>query len=94
MNFILVNGRTPIRRSACALCGKAIEGRYLRETGTHLYYCDRTCYSDHCKRVMNLAVVKKAALAALAPCREPSVSGLLITTDEGLIGVIREACPD
>ena len=83
MNFILVNGRTPIRYSSCALCGERIGSRYLRETGTHLYYCDRVCYSDHCKRVTNLASLKKAALTALAPRRKdkPSEAGLLVTTD-------------
>ena len=67
MNFILVNGRTPIRASACALCSEPIGNSYLRETGTHLYYCDGVCYSDHCKRVMSLASLKQTALAALAP---------------------------
>lgn len=70
MNFILVNGRTPIRKSACALCSEPIRNCYLRETGTHLYYCDRVCYSDHCKRVMNLASLKQTALAVFAPLEE------------------------
>jgi hypothetical protein len=83
MNFILVNGRTPIRNASCALCGEPIRNGYLRETETHLYYCDRTCYSDHCKRVMSLAPLKRAALAALAPGRaeKPSKAGLMLTTD-------------
>jgi hypothetical protein len=83
MNFILVNGRTPVRKSFCALCGEPIGDCYLRETGTHLYYCNRACYSDHCKRVMSLASLKEAALAALAPSRAEhrSEAGLLLTTD-------------
>jgi hypothetical protein len=69
MNFILVNGRTPCRNSICALCGDSIRNSYLREMGTHLYYCDQGCYVGHCKRVMDLATLKRAALAALAPKR-------------------------
>jgi hypothetical protein len=83
MNFILVNGRTPIKKCSCALCGQQIRNDYLRETETHLYYCDRTCYSDHCKRVMSLASLKRAAKAALVPGRakRSCEAGLLLTTD-------------
>ena len=48
MRFILVNGRTPCRQSACALCSKPIGAGYLREIGTRLPYCDADCYADHC----------------------------------------------
>jgi len=82
MNFILVNGRTPFRNSTCALCGEPIGNSYLRETGTHLYYCDHRCYTDHCKRVMDLVPHKKTVLAAFAPHRtkKTSEAGLMVTT--------------
>jgi hypothetical protein len=67
MKFILVSGRTPSRSSGCALCGKSISNSYLRETGTQLYYCDHSCYSDHCKRAVDVAYHTRAALVALAP---------------------------
>lgn len=69
MNFILVNGRTPCRTFNCALCGKPIGNLYLREMSTHLYYCDHDCYVAHCKRVIDLAPLKRAALAAFGPRR-------------------------
>ena len=69
MKFILVNGRTPRRSAGCALCGKSISNSYLRETGTQLYYCDQSCYSDHCKRVVDVAYRTRGALVALAPNR-------------------------
>lgn len=70
MRFILVNGRTPFRQFVCAKCGEAISNSYLRETTTHLYYCDQSCYAEHCKNaVMNLADRTKAALVGLAPVR-------------------------
>jgi hypothetical protein len=64
MNFVFVNGRTPCRWSACALCGEKIGNFYLRELGTQLYYCDHDCYVDHCNRVTDFNT--KAALNALA----------------------------
>jgi hypothetical protein len=67
MNFVLVNGRTPCRYSACALCGESISNAYLRELGTQLYYCDHDCYADHCSRVMDFHA--KAASVALASDR-------------------------
>ena len=48
MRFILVNGRTPCRRSVCTLCCKPIALNYLREIETHLFYCDDRCYAEHC----------------------------------------------
>lgn len=69
MNFILVNGRTPSRTSICALCGETVRDSYLREIGTHLYYCDHGCYVAHCNRVMDLVPHKRAALAAISPKR-------------------------
>jgi hypothetical protein len=74
MNFILVNGRTPCRTSNCALCGEPIRNCYLRETSTHLYYCDQGCYVAHCKSVIDLAPLKRAALAAFAPKRTKATS--------------------
>ena len=82
MNFILVNGRTPCRTSNCALCGESIRNSYLREMGTQLYYCDHNCYVGHCKRVMDLATIKQAALAALVPKRskKASTAEMVLTT--------------
>jgi hypothetical protein len=48
MRFILVNGRTPRRRSFCALCWEPIGMSYLREIETRLSYCDDKCYAEHC----------------------------------------------
>jgi hypothetical protein len=70
MRFILVNGRTPFQRFLCAKCGEAIGNCYLREMTTQLYYCDQSCYSEHCKSaVTNLAHRTKTALVGLAPVR-------------------------
>jgi hypothetical protein len=49
MRFVVVNGRSPQRRSFCAMCGQPIAASYLREIGTHLTYCNHNCYEDHCK---------------------------------------------
>lgn len=66
MNFILVNGRTPLRTSLCASCSKPIGNSYLRDMATLLYYCDQTCHADHCNRVMHLPDRTRAALLSLA----------------------------
>jgi hypothetical protein len=31
------------------MCAQPIGANYLREIGTHLTYCDHTCYADHCE---------------------------------------------
>jgi hypothetical protein len=49
MKFIVVNGRTPVRQSFCALCCEPIAGSYLREIATRLSYCDHKCYVGHCE---------------------------------------------
>ena len=54
MRFILVNGRTPCAPAVCAMCRRSIRRGYLRENGTHLIYCDQTCYADHCESVDQL----------------------------------------
>lgn len=71
MRFILVNGRTPCRQSACALCSKPIDTGYLREIATRLPYCDLNCYADHCVGAI-LALEKHATAthAALAVSRD------------------------
>ncbi|SHN68958.1 hypothetical protein [Bradyrhizobium erythrophlei] len=66
MRFILVNGRTPFGRFTCAKCGEAISNSYLREMTTHLYYCDQSCYSEHCVKA---ALTLKVAPVGLAPVR-------------------------
>jgi len=48
MRFVLVNGRTPCRRSLCVMCDQPIAASYLREVGTQLAYCNHDCYADHC----------------------------------------------
>jgi hypothetical protein len=82
MNFILVNGRTPRRTSICALCGEPIRNSYLREMSTHLYYCDHGCYVTHCKRVVDLVPLQRAALAAVPPnrTRKNSEAEVVLTT--------------
>jgi hypothetical protein len=47
VKFILVNGRTPRPHSFCVMCNQPIAANYLREIGTHLIYCDHSCYADH-----------------------------------------------
>ena len=54
MKFVLVNGRSLCRQSCCVKCKQAIGTSYLREVGTHLIYCDHTCYADHCETVVQL----------------------------------------
>jgi hypothetical protein len=49
MKFIVVNGRTPVPQSFCALCREPIAGSYLREIATRLSYCDHKCYVGHCE---------------------------------------------
>jgi hypothetical protein len=45
MKFVLVNGRTPFRKSLCVLCSVPIdEGGYLRDIRTRLCYCSAECY--------------------------------------------------
>jgi len=46
MKFVLVNGRTPFRKSLCLLCAVPIgEGGYLRDIRTRLCYCSAECYA-------------------------------------------------
>lgn len=46
MRFVLVNGRTPFRKSFCVLCCEPIgEDGYLREIRTQLCYCGAACYA-------------------------------------------------
>lgn len=47
--FVLVNGRTPFRRTYCMQCCEPIGGSYLREIGTRLPYCDYQCYALFCE---------------------------------------------
>jgi hypothetical protein len=45
MRYVLVNGRTPSRKSLCVFCAVPIgEGGYLRDIRTRLCYCDAECY--------------------------------------------------
>ena len=48
MRFVLVNGRTPFRRTFCLQCCEPISSEgYLREIRTLLPFCDYECYSLH-----------------------------------------------
>jgi hypothetical protein len=42
--FVLVNDRTPRTDGQCALCGRAIENGYVRDSQTRLIYCDTQCF--------------------------------------------------
>jgi hypothetical protein len=59
MRFVLVNGRTPFRKSFCVLCCEQMGATYLREIRTGLPYCDYECYEFHCKSAV-LALTKRA----------------------------------
>jgi hypothetical protein len=55
VRFVVVNGRTPVRQSFCALCCKQIsEGGYLRDIRTRLCYCEAECYALKCANAMML----------------------------------------
>ena len=47
MRFILVNGRTPFRKTFCLWCCEEISGSYLRDVRTLLPYCGYECYGLH-----------------------------------------------
>ncbi|MCP3383454.1 hypothetical protein NLM31_24095 [Bradyrhizobium sp. CCGUVB4N] len=47
MRFVLVNGRTPFRKTFCLWCCEEISGGYLRDVRTLLPYCDHECYALH-----------------------------------------------
>jgi hypothetical protein len=46
MRFVLVCGRMPFSQTHCASCNQPISARYLRDTGTRLYYRDLNCYAS------------------------------------------------
>jgi hypothetical protein len=62
MRFILVNGRTPRSRSSCVMCDQPVGMNFLREFGTHLVYCDRTCYAAHCQGAVLLIEGQKSIM--------------------------------
>ncbi|MBR0828231.1 hypothetical protein JQ596_22090 [Bradyrhizobium manausense] len=45
MKFVLVNDRTPFRKTFCLQCCEQISGSYLREVDTRIPYCDYECYA-------------------------------------------------
>jgi ribosomal protein L24E len=53
--FVLVNDRVPRRDADCALCGSKIEKGYVRESQTHLFYCDTQCFAGHAIAIENHA---------------------------------------
>ena len=66
MKYVLVNGRTPRRRFACAACGNDIRDSYLREISTQLYYCDPRCHLDHCNNTAVFLANRTRALVGIA----------------------------
>lgn len=44
MTFVLVRGRTPLPKNACAFCSQSISVGYLRDVETWSCYCDLNCY--------------------------------------------------
>jgi hypothetical protein len=70
MRFVLVNGRSPQRRSFCVMCDQPIAASYLREIGTHLTYCNHDCYADHCKSAILLLENQARGSAAAASKKE------------------------
>ena len=55
MNFVVVNGRTPFRKSFCVHCSNPLgEDGYLRDIRTRLYYCGLACYAVQSKSGMLL----------------------------------------
>ena len=47
IRFVLVNERTPIAPSLCAMCCTPIGRGYVREFGTRVAYCSPPCYANH-----------------------------------------------
>jgi hypothetical protein len=54
MKFVLVNGRTPYRKSLCVLCAVPIGEGYLRDIRTRLCYCGAECYALQSGKAMML----------------------------------------
>jgi hypothetical protein len=69
MKFVLVNGRSPQRRSVCVMCDQPIAASYLREIGTHLTYCNHDC-ADHCKSAILLLENQAGGSAAAESKKE------------------------
>ncbi|WP_082907978.1 hypothetical protein [Bradyrhizobium neotropicale] len=61
MKFILVNGRTPFRKTFCLWCCEEIRGGYLRDVRTLLPYCDHECYARHHDAVSSIGGRARAA---------------------------------
>ena len=50
MNFVVVNGRTPFRKSFCVHCSNPLDEQgYLRDIRTRLCYCGLACYAVQSK---------------------------------------------
>ena len=47
MRVVLVNDRTPFRKTFCLQCCEPIGSGYVREIGTRIPFCDYECYSLH-----------------------------------------------
>lgn len=55
VSFVLVNDRVPPADADCGLCGCKIEKGYVRESRTHLLYCDIQCFAGHAIAMKNRA---------------------------------------
>jgi hypothetical protein len=74
MRFVLVNGRSPQRLSFCVMCDQPIAASYLREIGTHLTYCNRNCYEEHCNGAI-LLLEHQARRSAAAASMKDALTG-------------------
>jgi hypothetical protein len=61
VRFILVNGRTPFRKTFCLWCCEEISGGYLRDVRTLLPYCDHECYALHHEALVPIGERARAA---------------------------------
>jgi hypothetical protein len=52
------------------MCDQPIAASYLREIGTHLTYCNRDCYEEHCKSAILLLENQTGEAAAAASKKE------------------------
>ncbi len=60
MRFVLVNDRTPFRKTFCLHCCEEIGGSYLREIETLIPYCDYQCYALQ-REFLSLVEIRRRA---------------------------------
>src|SRR6201989_155300 len=93
MGFIMLNGRTPCRHSACARCSKPIGTRYLREISTRLPYCNLDCYADHCAGAIRAIESQATTTYAAQPHRETKQPARLARRVEAKADTPHSAAP-